>query len=356
MKNYLLTILLIWYFILFFYAKENILIVNDFLKNEYFLYCISFLNAIFWWIFFISIIWILEKSIEKIVSKIKNKLVWDLVLNFLKVSKYIIAVYIWLKIALIPENYYVFINQIFKVSFIVTIIILLNSFIETIFEWIKKSENYEINKHVIKLVKKVATIFIWLVWIITIIWNLGYDITALITWAWIWGLALALASQKSVANIFWALSLILNRPFKIWDSIKIWWVSWTVKDIWIMYLKITESSWHEINIPNESIITSPIENYSIRKWRKVDFTLNIKNEVDKIEKWLWIITEILETYKWENKIKSFRFSIDSISESSASIVWTFFSNNSELEASNKLKESLLIEILKRFREEEIWVV
>ena len=94
--------------------------------------------------------------------------------------------------------------------------------------------------------------------------NLWYNVSALITWAWVWWVAIALASQKSVANIFWALNIILNRPFRIWDKIKIWAYSWIVKDIWIIYLKLESDDKTQILIPNETIITATIENLSAK--------------------------------------------------------------------------------------------
>lgn len=356
MKNYFYAILMICYFAWIFYLKEtNLLYSKISEKIMYFETIISFLNAIFAIFLTFSFINITQNNIWKVLDKLKNKTIWNLILEFIKISKYIISVYVWLQLISIPEKYDIFIDNIFKVSFVLTLIILLNSFLETIFEWIKKTENYELNKHIIRLIKKVATIFIWWVWVITIIWNLWYDITALVTWAWIWWLALALASQKSVSNIFWAVSIILNRPFKIWDNVKIWAMSWTVKDISIMYLVITDSNWHEINIPNETIITSPIENFSNRKWRKVDFNilLDIKTEKNKIKKILSILEKHLEKLKKDEEIKSFKFAIDSVNLTEINIVWTFFSNNPDTEHCNKMKQELLLEVLESFEKENI---
>ena len=67
-----------------------------------------------------------------------------------------------------------------------------------------------------------------------------------------------------MANIFWALNIILNRPFRIWDKIKIWTYSWIVKDIWIIYLKLESDDKTQILIQNETIITATIENLSAK--------------------------------------------------------------------------------------------
>lgn len=163
-------------------------------------------------------------------------------------------------------NHYISLEKTYYISYIFAIIFILNSIIEKIFnKLLKKETKKSISKHILPILKKILKIIIWTFWLITIISNLWYNVWALLTWAWIWWVALALASQKTIANIFWAINVILNKPFSIWDKIKIWSFEWEVEDIWLIYLKIRNQNWHEILIPNETITSSPIENFSKTK-------------------------------------------------------------------------------------------
>lgn len=163
-------------------------------------------------------------------------------------------------------NIYISLEKMYYISYIFVIIFVINWIIEWIFNKILKNEkNKSSKKHILQIFKKILKIFIWIFWIITIISNLGYNVGALLAWAGIGGLALALASQKTVANMFWATNILINLPFKIWDKVKIWLFTWEVEDIWIIYLKLRAEDGHQIMIPNEVITTSAIENFSNTK-------------------------------------------------------------------------------------------
>lgn len=163
-------------------------------------------------------------------------------------------------------NVYISLEKIYYISYIFVIIFVLNTIIESVFIKIQKSQHKKsLSKHILPILKKLIKIFIWIFGIITIISNLGYNVWALLTWAWIWGLALALASQKTVANVFWAVNVLINRPFEIGDTVKIWNFEWTIEDIGIIYLKLRSEKWHQIMIPNETITTSAVENFTKTK-------------------------------------------------------------------------------------------
>lgn len=163
-------------------------------------------------------------------------------------------------------NDYINLNKIYYISFIFSVIVLINLVIDSIFNSInQKQEKKSVSKHILPILKKILKVIIWIFWLITVISNLWYNVWALLTWAWIWWVALALASQKTVSNIFWAISVLINRPFKIWDKIKVLNFEWEVEDIWIIYLKIRNESWYEVMIPNELITSSIVENFSNKK-------------------------------------------------------------------------------------------
>lgn len=163
-------------------------------------------------------------------------------------------------------NQYISLEKIYNISLVLAIIILINSFLNFIFQKLSKnSTKKSISTHMLPILNKVLRTIIWIFWIITIISNLWYDVKALLAWAWIGWLALALASQKTVANIFWAINVLINRPFEIWDKIKISTFEWEVIDIWFIYLRLKLEAWHIVLIPNETITSSAVENFSKKK-------------------------------------------------------------------------------------------
>lgn len=183
---------------------------------------------------------------------------------FYFVSLYFLKEQIIFKEFVLVINNYIKLDVIFNVSLIFLFIVILNYFLDKLFTKITNS-NKNLSMHLIFIFKKILKIIVWVLWIITIISNLWYNVSALLAWAWIWWIALALASQKSVANIFWAVNIIINRPFEVWDEIKIWNYTWKVVDIWLIYMKLKHESWHIIMVPNETITTSVIENLTKKK-------------------------------------------------------------------------------------------
>lgn len=163
-------------------------------------------------------------------------------------------------------NTYISLDKIYYVSFVLAIIFIITSIIDKVFKTFEQRQaKKSLSKHLLPILNKIAKIIIWVLGIITIVSNLGYNVGALLAWAWVWWLALALASQKTVANIFWAVNVLINRPFEIGDIIKISTYEWEVEDIGLIYLKIRNTEGNLVLIPNETITSSAVENFSRKK-------------------------------------------------------------------------------------------
>ena len=277
-KNYIFVLLAILYFAMFF-AMKNWYIFSDFalniksfFSNNDFEYYVWILNWIIWIILYYYLFCIVEKKVDQILKKTSSKInlkyhtiIWNMFVKFTDIIRYISTIYVWINLIVIPEKYTYIITNLLNFAFLSSFLILITTFINSIFLQLEKNyKKDETTTHIFPILNKFLIIFVWIIWVIMILSNLWYNVSALITWAWVWWVAIALASQKSVANIFWALNIILNRPFRIWDKIKIWAYSWIVKDIWIIYLKLESDDKTQILIPNETIITATIENLSAK--------------------------------------------------------------------------------------------
>lgn len=364
MKNYIYLILWAAYFWFYFYNQNNFIFETVKENIIYWEYLLSYFNAIIWIFTSIWIIWIIVKYLEvflnNLFSKTESKfddIIGEFIIKFLKVSKYILAIYIWIYLAIIPDSVQDIVNKIFNVSFIFAFLVLLNSLINSIFLNIAQSKKVHwLAKQVFPMISKILVVFVWVIGWITIIWNLWYNIWALITWAWVWGLAIALAAQKSVSNIFWAISVIINKPFKVWDYISVNWYTWVVKDIWLTYLTLRDKTGYKILIPNENIISSAVENQSIRENRRTDFAIWVIYDTTgvKLKKWVEIIEKILEKYKEDWSIASYRVHFDSFWDFSLNITATYFSLlNSDYMEYIKQKEEINFAIKSAFEKAKI---
>lgn len=365
MQNYLYTLLWITYFIFFFVAKNHIYLNSYLNQTKYLNIVLPYLNAFIAIFTIIWIIWLIDKYLELILTKKKsnNKNKISIIFNeflikFINIIKYLIAVYIWIKFINIPENITIYIDQSFKVSFIVVLLFLSNWLIKVFLKSLtSKKEWDDLSKQVFPILWWFITVFIWIVWILTILWNLWYDVSALVAWAWVWGIAIALAAQKSIANVFWAISIILNKPFKIWETIRINDFTWDVKKIWITYLELTDLTGNKILIPNEVLLSSSIENLTQRENRKTDIIIWVVYETNltKLKKAIELIENLLKKYVTDNWISDdFRVYFDNFWSYSLDIHITYFSlENEDIKLYFKQKEKINFEIKSLFEKNEI---
>lgn len=372
MKNYIFILLGILYFWMYFAVvefgilSEFFLMIKAMLFNGYFEYIISWLNAVFAYILIFYSLWILKNALHSYYKKVFSKarfeykdLVWDLIFWFLQIAKFIIAFYAALQVLILPEKIQIFVDHLFRVSFVFALLIWVTSLINSVFKQLQKQqEKSSMSKQVFPILNKCIVVFVWIVGIIMILSNLWYNVSALITWAWVGWLAVALAAQKTVANVFGAVSVILNKPFKIGDFIGIGNYTGTVKDIWLTYLKLIGTNGNEILIPNETIISSSIENLTLRENRRVDFVIGVtyNTTLEKLKQWVSIIENILDPYKWEEDekpLESYRVHFDMFWDFSLNINATYFSKVEWLAEHNKLKEEINFKIKEQFEQHQI---
>ncbi|MFA5916650.1 MAG: mechanosensitive ion channel family protein [Candidatus Gracilibacteria bacterium] len=364
MQNYIYIILGIIYFILFFFFKDILYIGGIYNQIKYFNIILSYFNAFIAIFTIIGIIGILDKYLEIILTIKKqneqNKytiIFNEFLIKFINIAKYLIAVYLGIKFIQIPIELNDFFNKAFKVSFIIALLFLSNSVIRAIFKGMTSRKNGDdLSKQVFPMLGKILGVFIWIVGILTVLGNLGYDISALIAGAGVGGIAIALAAQKSIANIFGALSIILNKPFKIGETVRISGFTGNVKKIGLTYLELTDLTGNKILIPNETLISSSIENLTQRENRKTDMIIGVVYEtsLEKLKKAVKLVEDLLETYTSNQGIESYRVHFDNFGSYSLDIHITYFSlENDDLKLYFKQKEKINLEIKGLFEKHKI---
>jgi MscS family membrane protein len=97
----------------------------------------------------------------------------------------------------------------------------------------------------------------------------GVNLNGLIAGLGITGLALALAARDSVANVFGAISIIVDQPFNVGDWIIVEDVEGEVITIGLRTTTLRSGADTMITIPNSNITNSPVENFSHRRFRRI---------------------------------------------------------------------------------------
>jgi len=97
----------------------------------------------------------------------------------------------------------------------------------------------------------------------------GVNLNGLIAGLGITGLALALAAKDSVANVFGAISIIIDQPFNVGDWIVVEDAEGEVVTIGLRTTMLRTGADTMITIPNSNITNSPVENFSHRRFRRI---------------------------------------------------------------------------------------
>lgn len=98
--------------------------------------------------------------------------------------------------------------------------------------------------------------------------SLGLDLTSLLAGLGISGLALALAAKDTISNFFGAVTVLIDRPFKVGDYVVVDGCEGEVIDINLRTTILRTGTDSIITLPNANLVNSPVENLGKRRWRR----------------------------------------------------------------------------------------
>jgi MscS family membrane protein len=129
----------------------------------------------------------------------------------------------------------------------------------------------------VKIVALAGAILLWLD-------NIGYEVTTLLAGLSISGVAVALASQKSLENIFGALTLFASQPVRVGDFCRFGSQVGTVEEIGLRATKIRTLDRTVITVPNAEFANMHLDNFSQRDsfWYHPQISLRQETTPDQI--------------------------------------------------------------------------
>lgn len=124
-------------------------------------------------------------------------------------------------------------------------------------------------------IEKSLRILLWVLTCIIAADSLGIDTTSLVAVVSVVSLALSLAFQNIMTNIFSGVIILFSRPFVVGDFVTISGVSGTVREITLMRTKLATPDNKIEWIPNGSIEAASITNYSTESLRRVELKVSV---------------------------------------------------------------------------------
>jgi MscS family membrane protein len=133
--------------------------------------------------------------------------------------------------------------------------------------------------------------------------NWGYDMTTIIAGLGVGGIAVALAAQQTIANVFGGVSVIGDHPVMIGDFGNFGGLLGTVEDIGMRSTRVRTPNRTVVSIPNSAFAGMNLENYSVRDKILFNPTLQIKRSTDKA-KLRHFVDRLNETVRQNEKLEA----------------------------------------------------
>jgi len=166
----------------------------------------------------------------------------------------------------------------------------------------KRRASMETNRAVVGslgIIGFIINVVIWAMVLLLTLDNLGVNITALVAGLGIGGIAVALALQNVLGDLFASLSIALDQPFVVGDFLNVDDFLGSVEYIGIKTTRLRSLSGEQIIISNGNLLGSRVRNYGRMKERRVVFAIGVTYEtpVELVEKIPPLIRTIVEAQK-----------------------------------------------------------
>lgn len=148
----------------------------------------------------------------------------------------------------------------------------------------------------INVLNFIGKIILWSIVLLLVLDNLGVNITALVAGLGVGGIAIALAVQTILGDLFASLSIVLDKPFVVGDFLIVGDLLGSVEYVGLKTTRLRSLSGEQLVFSNSDLLNSRIRNFGRMYERRVPFELGVTYQTprDKLVKIPEIIREAVE--------------------------------------------------------------
>ena len=134
--------------------------------------------------------------------------------------------------------------------------------------------------------------------ILTLFSNFGVNITAVLGSLSVLGLALGLAAQDTVANLFGAVAVFVDKPFQLGDRIQIGAIDGTVEEMGLRATQVRTADGYLVTVPNKTVGSNTVVNVSRRPSIKTDllYQLAANTPTARVQRAVEILNEVFRAH------------------------------------------------------------
>lgn len=244
--------------------------------------------------------------------------------------------------------------RITAILFITIIVVktLLSTINLVLFIYFKKTDTKEQSEKQLKGIRGILSLVIWSIALIFILDNLGFKISAVVAGLGIGGIAVALAAQTVLGDLFSYFVIFFDKPFEIGDFIIVGDKIGSVEYIGIKTTRIRAISGEQLVFSNTDLTNSRIHNYKKMERRRVVFKLGVvyQTPYSSLKKIPEIVESIIKTQK---DVVFDRGHFANYGDFSLNYEFVYFINGADYNQYMDIQQAINLEIFEKFSEEGI---
>lgn len=201
------------------------------------------------------------------------------------------------------------------------------------------------------LIRVLVSFTLFAIALVLVLGNLGVNVTGLVAGLGVGGIAIGLAAQSIFADLFAAIAIIFDRPFKKGDAITFDKSAGTVERIGMRSTRIRGTTGEARIIGNKKLLDNEIVNNTQREFRRIIFTLGIvqTTPIAVMEKLPHLLKDIVEDHKG----KFVRAGFVAFGAQSYDFELQFDSPSAAFQDMFDIRHSIGLAIVQRFNEDGI---
>ena len=198
----------------------------------------------------------------------------------------------------------------------------------------------------------VARTAVWVIIVLMILDNFGVNITTLVASLGIGGIAVALALQNVLGDLFSSLSIVLDKPFVVGDFIAVDDISGTVEYVGLKTTRIRGLGGEQVVFSNSDLLGSRIRNFKRMETRRIVFAIGVTYEIGRQQ--LRAIPAILrEVVEAQPQVRFDRAHFKSYGASSIDFETVYIVQTADYGAYMDIQQAINLALFDRFAEEGI---
>ena len=197
-----------------------------------------------------------------------------------------------------------------------------------------------------------SRLVLWTIALLVALDNLGIDVTALVTGLGIGGIAVALALQNVLGDLFASLSIVLDQPFVIGDFIVVGDHMGSVEYIGLKTTRLRSLSGEQLIFSNADLLGSRIRNYKRMAERRVLFSFGVVYQTPRavLETIPGMVREIIEGI---DKTRFDRAHFKAFGDSSLDFEAVYYVLDAAYNAYMDIQQAINLELYRRFEADGI---